>query len=501
MSAISLKGDYFQGKYHTPKKIAETIEKTNPSNTSQVLWRAECDLDHVGHVVESAVMGFETWRKTDLAKRCEILMNYRKIVESKKNEIAHAISLETGKPVWEALTEAAGLASKVDVTIKDSLERIKDKTISEIMPMITGHEIKKPLGPCLVIGPFNFPCHLANGQIISALLTGNSIIFKPSEKTFYSSQLMFDCLTEAGFPNGVVNFILGGAKIAGALTSHKNIKGVFFTGSRNVGLKILENTYKDLNKLVALELGGKNATIVHHDCDTKHAMPELIRACFLTSGQRCTSTSTIFIHKDIEQQFVQDFVAITKRLIVDHPTEFVQEPFMGPIIDEAAVKVYKDYCQQAKKEGAEALIDFSMLELKYPGHYVSPTVHYFKHASHNYETLRAEIFAPNVVFVPYTDIDEAIALSNLSDYGLAGAIFTADQSIYHKCLADMQVGILNLNRSTVGASARLPFGGLKHSGNHRPAGVSMIEHCVHSIASLETMQTGSSLAEIKGLRA
>ena len=111
MSAISLKGDYFQGKYNTAKKIAETIEKTNPSNTTQVLWRAECDLEHVNQTVESAVLGFEVWRKTPLAKRCEILMNYRKLVDARKTEIAHAISLETGKPVWEALTEAAGLAS------------------------------------------------------------------------------------------------------------------------------------------------------------------------------------------------------------------------------------------------------------------------------------------------------------------------------------------------------------------------------------------------------
>lgn len=497
---IIIKGDYFQSKFHSVKNDNAQFNKLCPADLSRTLWTASEDLSHIDHVIESAQKGFQTWRKTSLEERIKVLKRYQEIVAAKADEIALAIALDTGKPLWESKTEAAALAGKVNVTISDSLPRIADKKIENIMPGIDGHELRRALGVCFIIGPFNFPCHLANGQLMSALITGNSIIFKPSEKTVYSSQLMFECLALAGFPDGVVNMINGGGKLASQICADPRVKAVYFTGSRDVGLKILDVTYRDLNKLVALELGGKNATIIHKDADLEHAMPELLRACFLSSGQRCTSTSTVLIHQNIAQEFIENFADITKKIIVDHPVDFKTEPFMGPIIDEMAVKAYEQYCAQAKAEGAQALVDLTRPDTGFEGHYVSPTIHYFDKMDKNLKTLQTEIFAPNVVFAPYTDIDEAIDMSNISEYGLAGAIFTADKNIYHKCLQDMDAGILNLNRSTVGASARLPFGGLKNSGNHHHAGVSMIEHCVETIASLETMQTGSSMDEVKGLR-
>ena len=465
------------------------------------LWDAPVFHDHIEAVIESSLKGFEYWRKLSHEERMGYLKKYQEIVRARKDEIALALALEVGKPLWEAKTEAAALDTKVTVTITDSYERIKQKTISDVMLKIDGHTIQKPLGPCFVIGPFNFPCHLANGQILAALLAGNSIIFKPSEKTIYSAQLMIECLHQAGFPEGVINFINGTGLTASKITSDKRIKGVFFTGSRAVGLKILDNTYRDLNKLVALELGGKNSTIIHHDTNISHALPELLRACFLTSGQRCTSTSMILIHKKIEEEFINQFKAVTEKIIVGHPTKSQPDPFMGPLIDEQAEKLYFDFCQAGKNEGAEEIIGPKKLDLGYKGYYVSPSIHYAKKPNLKGKFIQEEIFGPNCFFVPYEDIEEAISIANCTDYGLAASVFTRDADIYNLCLRDIDAGLINLNRSTVGATARLPFGGLKNSGNHRPAAVSMIDHCVGTVASLETLDdTSSKMSDVIGLK-
>lgn len=501
-----LKGDYFNGKFTHPEGLVnlsaaqEKILKNCPGELSLNLWEAGVFYDHIEKSIVSAQQGFETWRKLSFEQRVSYLKKYQEIVRARKEEIAMALALEVGKPLWEAKTEAAALDSKVSVTISDSLERIKQETIKDVMPKIDGHVVYKPLGPCFVIGPFNFPCHLANGQILSALLAGNSIIFKPSEKTIYSAQLMIECFHQAGFPEGVINFINGTGLTAGKITGDKRIRGVFFTGSKAVGLKILENTYTDLGKLVALELGGKNSTIIHHDTNMSHALPELLRACFLTTGQRCTSTSMILIHRKIEQEFISQFKALTERIKVGHPTKS-NDPFMGPLIDAHAEKLYFDFCQFGKNEGAEEIISPRKLDVGFEGHYVSPSIHYAKKPDLKGKFIQEEIFGPNCFFVPYDDIEEAIKIANCTEYGLAASVFTRDPEIYKLCLRDIDSGLLNLNRSTVGATARLPFGGLKSSGNHRPAAVSMIDHCVSTVASLETLDDNSSkISDVVGLK-
>jgi succinylglutamic semialdehyde dehydrogenase len=499
MSEMTLKGSLFNNEFHMPKLADERILKVCPGDLSQTLWSAQIDYTHIESVIESAQHGFEVWRKTSIKDRIIVLERYREIVTKKKEQLATAIALETGKPYWETLTEAGALAAKVTVTINDSLKRIETQTIKEILPKLDGHTIYKPLGPTLIIGPFNFPCHLANGQILSSLIAGNSIIFKPSEKTIYSSQLMSECLLEAGFPNGVINFINGTAHTSSTLAKDKRIKGVFFTGSHAVGMKILENTWDQLDKLVALELGGKNTTIIHEDADVDHTLAELLRACFLSSGQRCTSTSTVLIHEKVQDQFLEKFLALTKKIKVGHPIH--SESFMGPLIDEHAVKAYEDYCKLCTSEGAQELIAFSKPDVGYTGHYVNPTVHYANVITSQTQFAKTEIFAPNVCFAPYSEIEDAIELCNISDYGLASSVFTKQSSIYDLCLRDITSGIINLNRSTVGASSRLPFGGLKNSGNHHPAAVSMIDHCAGVVASLETMDCSSSLDGVRGLEA
>lgn len=499
---MKLKGDYFDGQWHFPRTAPqETIEKHSPADLSQHLWTASIWQDHSEAVIQSAMKGFESWRKLTYEARAEYFRRYQEACKKRQDQIAEALAWEVGKPLWEAKTEAGALSSKVDVTLSDSLKRIETKTIKDVMPKIDGHTISKPLGPAFIIGPFNFPCHLANGQILCALLAGNSIIFKPSEKTIYSAQLMMECLIEADFPKGVINFINGAGTTANTVTSDSRIKAVFFTGSRAVGKMILKSTNQDLKKMVALELGGKNSSIIHFDASVDHALPELIRACFLTSGQRCTSTSIIHIHRSIADSFIDKFKKATERIIVDHPISAKTQPFMGPVIDAHAEKLYFDFCAQGLKEGAQEIFSATKLDLQWKGHYVSPSIHFLEKADLKGKFVQEEIFGPNCCFLPYDNIEDAITAANCTEYGLAAAVFTRDQRIYQQCLTELDAGLINLNRSTVGATSRLPFGGVKDSGNFRPAAVSMIDHCVSTVASLETTDdTSSKIADVVGLR-
>jgi len=505
---FSLKGDYFTGQYTHEDGMQETdinssdevIEKSCPGNTEQKLWKAGIQYKNIEPVIESAKSGFELWRKMPIEDRVEYLQSFQEVAHKKKDELAYAIAMETGKPLWEAKTEAGAIVAKVNVTISDSKERIDQMTISNVLPKINGHVLKKPIGPSLVIGPFNFPCHLANGQILAALLAGNSIIFKPSEKTIYSAQLLIDCFHEAGFPAGVINFINGTAKTTQDIVKHPSIKGIFFTGSLFVGKKIIEAVGTDLTKLVALELGGKNVTILHEDTDIDHAVAELMRACFLSTGQRCTSTSLIAIHNSIKTEFIDQFIDAAKRIIIDHPVDFEEIPFMGPLIDDDAVKKYREFLEMAKTNGAKELLSESDFELPKNGHYVAPTIHMLDKAEKSNPFTQEEVFGPNCCFIPYDNIEEAIEIANISEYGLAASVFTQDTDIYELCLRDIDAGLINLNRSTVGASSRLPFGGVKNSGNYHPAAVSMIDHTVSTVASLETLDNSSSIDDIKGLK-
>lgn len=500
-----IKGNYFYGRYNEssekgPEGVEQFIKRECPADTDTILWELPVNYNHIEDVVDSSIEGYKFWRKLSIDERINFLKRYQEQVLIKKEQIAEAISLEMGKPLWEAMGEAASVIGKVDVTINDSLPRIKDQEIENIMPGTKGGLYYRSIGPCLIIGPFNFPCHLANTQILSALIAGNSIIFKPSEKTAYSAQLMIDCFHEAGFPKGVVNLIQGGGESARRLLGYKDIKGVFFTGSKEVGLEIMKSTHMDLTKLVALELGGKNPGIVHSDANMEVVLEELIKACYLTSGQRCTSNSIVAIHESLANEFIDKFHKLSKKIIVDHPIDFEKEPFMGPLVDQRAVDNYLLYMGMAKREGIEEVMRGKQLQKKHRGYYVSPSIHLAKAWDSESHFLSSEIFGPNCTFIPYKEIEEAIEIANATEYGLAAGVFTNSRETFLKCFEEIDAGLINWNRSTCGASPKLPFGGLKNSGNYRPAAVAMIDSCVLQKASLQMNEVSpQGIESIKGI--
>jgi len=488
---FKLKGNFFAGKFHTKinsqlKKQGAFLQKLDPGNLQTCLWETPIYYDEIEEVVDSASEGFKQWKKYSLEKRILCLKRYQQQVKKRQEEMSLAIAFETGKPLNESRAEVLSVIAKVEVTINLAQEKITPKFYPDMRPGEKGQVVYNPLGIALIIGPFNFPCHLANGQLVSSLLAGNSIIFRPSEKTLYSAQLLMECLSEAEFPKGVVNFIAGDAEVAQRLVKHKDVKLIHFTGSKEVGKKILAATYSDLTKLVCLELGGKNTTVIHQDTKiTESVLEELVQSCFLTTGQRCVSTSIIALHESLYSSFLSQFHQKAKELTIGHPLLDSPAPFMGPLIDQTAVDSYLLFMGIAKREGFEEVMRGKFLERPLQGHYVSPSIH----TTSNLSLLegvfgQSEIFGPNVTVVPYKELEEAINVANGTEYGLACSIFTQEDEVFSTCLENIECGILNRNRSTVGASALLPFGGVKSSGNYRPAASSCLDSCVYPISSL-----------------
>lgn len=485
-----IKGNFFNGSFvKIEKDELETapkfVEKYCPADTKQLLWKFPLSSDHIDAVVESANLGFDKWKRTSIEERVQYLKKFQAVVKEREEEIAIAIALESGKPLWEAKTEAAAISAKVEVTINEGLPRIANKTYESILPNTRGHVYYKPIGPCFIIGPFNFPCHLANGQIVNALIAGNSVIFKPSDKTSYSGQLLVECFQQAEFPTGVVNLIQGDGEIARRILREKSIKGIYFTGSKEVGLKVINETSHDLSKNVNLELGGKNPSIITENVNVDQILPELVKGCFLTAGQRCTSTSLVVVHEKIINELIDKFHQVAKRLIIDHPIDHEVAPFMGPLIDQRAVDTYLLFVGMASREGLEEVMRGKSLEKATPGHYVTPSIHLAKSFDRKSHFLTNEIFGPNATFIPYSDLDEGFEIANSTEYGLAASIFSDKQEDFERAIIELDSGLVNFNRSTVGASSKLPFGGVKNSGNYKPAAVTTIDHCVYQVASLE----------------
>ena len=499
-------GNYFDGAWvdfsEERGSVSESVmTRTCPGDTETVLWQMQANYAHVESATNSAVRGYHDWRKIPLEQKISFLKRYQEQLLVGREAAAEMIALESGKPLWEAKTEVAAVISKVDVTIGESLPRIEAQTFPEIMPHTTGHLLFKPLGPVLVIGPFNFPCHLANTQILSALLSGNSVIFKPSEKVARSAEWLIDSFHAAGFPPGVVNLVQGDGEVARRLVNQKDLKGIYFTGSKEVGISVLKDTYRDLSKLVALELGGKNPAILHRDADLETALVELVQGAFLTTGQRCTSTGVVLIHRSIADQFIARFHQVAKNIIVDHPVDYTEEPLMGPLVDQKALDSYLVFMGMAKREGFEEVMRGKHLTDKpWPGHYVSPSIHLASRFDPQSYFFQSEIFGPNCTFIPYDDIDEAIEMANATDYGLAASLFSKDRKLFEKCRLEIDAGLLNFNRATCGASAKLPFGGVKSSGNHRPMAVAAIDSTVYPLVSLEVSKNRPAPKMPRGVR-
>lgn len=489
---LNFLGDYIGGRWVLSESPDEEWAAQSPANLQDTVIRPVAKFDHAGLAVEAARKAYLPWAHLGVEKRKQHLHRLKEVFISKAPELAEIISRETGKILWEAKAEAAALVNKIDITINFSLKLVSEEEVKGALPGINGFIRHKPRGVMAVIGPFNFPALLPNGHIIPALITGNTVVFKPSDKTPGVGQWMAEAFAAAEFPPGVFNMVQGMSEVGKRLVGHEAVDGILFTGSYEVGLKIKQETLTHFWKILALEMGGKNATVVWEDADIKKAVYESVIGSFMSAGQRCSCTSRIILHPKIRDQFVEQFYAAAKRLKIGHWRDQV---FMGPLISSDSVEKYIRYQEIAKREGAESLMRGKALDLEYPGYYVTPSINIVNAFDPKSVYQKSEIFGPNVAIFTTDSFDQALAINNSSGFGLVMALFTKDRALYEKALIEAQVGQLNLNRTTKGASARLPFGGMNKSGNDRPSAHYAVQYCTVPVASLEddTPFTGAEM--------
>ncbi|MBI4040907.1 MAG: aldehyde dehydrogenase family protein [Deltaproteobacteria bacterium] len=479
-------GDYLDGQFKLPKEPSGEIESINPGNLKDPLGRFSYCFSHVDQAVASAQQAFETWRKSSLKDRASCFTKLTSEIKAHEDELSILISRETGKPLWESKTEVHSLISKITITLDKSLKLIEDQKIPDVFPHVAGRIHFKPKGVMVVLGPFNFPAHLPHGHIVPALLTGNTVIFKPSEFTPAVGQKMAELFHRANFPKGVFNVIQGEKEIGKRLCQHPDIHGILFTGSYEVGLAIKSDVLHHYWKTVVLEMGGKNAAIVLEDAPFEKALLECLKGAYITSGQRCSATSRILVAETIAQKFIESFHALAKKIKIGYAfQDETEQPFMGPLIHESAQEKYLRFQGIAEREGAQTIMRGKKQESDFPGYYVTPSIFQLPKVKKESTYLQTEIFGPSVSIQVVRDLEEALSLANESHFGLALSIFSKKRSNFEKTLEDSYTGLVNWNHATVGASSRLPFGGQKKSGNQSPTALFAPYYCTYPVASLE----------------
>ncbi|HME72614.1 MAG TPA: aldehyde dehydrogenase family protein [Myxococcota bacterium] len=436
---------------------------------------AVADEAAVHRAVVRARAAFPAWRDAGLASREKVLRRFAAVVKNRSDVLAQLLAREVGKALWDARAEVALLPAKVDVTLSEGM-----RVVAPIEAGAGARAFFNPRGVLAVLGPFNFPAHLPNGHIVPALAMGNTVVWKPSELAPAVAHWVEEAWREAGLPPGVLEVVHGPAQTGQFVALHPEVDAILFTGSWAVGRKLASQVLDQPWKLVALELGGKNAIIVLRDADLSLAVAEAAVSICATTGQRCSSASRIFVEKPVFDAFTERLARVLRGVRVGPPLE--PGVFMGPLVSHAAHAKVLGYRALAKEAGGERVVD---VEPTLPSPFIGPGLVRFTDTRQDHAYQRDEIFGPEAALYPVDSLEHAIAAVNDSDFGLVASIMTADRAQFTYCMGRVRTGLLNWNRGTIGASGRLPFGGTKRSGNDRPAGILSALYCSVAQAYLE----------------
>ena len=462
----------------------ESFTSLNPSDGSDIWTGTAASQENVALAFKAAREAFDGWSRTPLAERMTIVKRYKELALAAKESIGELIAKETGKQLWDALGEGGALAAKVDI----SLKAYEDRTGALTKDTAFGHAAlqHRAHGVMAVLGPYNFPAHLPNGQILPALIAGNTVVFKPSEQTPAVGEALIKLYDQAGFPEGVINMVQGARKTGSAVLDNPELDGVLFTGSAGTGTFIHEKFGGRPEIVLALEMGGNNPLIVWDVKDAQAAASIIAQSAYITTGQRCTCARRLIV-PDNEQgsaiiEAVGDFIDRMSLGAWD------EEATMGPVVsaDIAAFVVKK----AGERGGLE--IRPSTLSDKGPA-FVTPGLYDVT----GLEVEDEEIFGPVLSVTRVADWDAAIDEANNTKYGLAAGLISDDPKLWDDFRLRIRAGVVNFNRPTTGAASFLPFGGPGASGNHNPGAYYAADFCAWPMAS-QVAKTPEALP-MKGL--
>lgn len=457
----------------TEAKSGNTRDIINPFNQEVIATVADGNEDDTKEAIAAAREAFDhgEWRKTPAAERGNKVLQIAQLIERDKEELAELESLDTGKTIEESRADMddiagvfryfAGLADKdggevIDSPIPDSQSKV----------------VREPVGVCGQITPWNYPLLQAAWKIAPALATGNTIVMKPSEITPLTTIKVTELMEEVGFPNGVVNLVLGeGATVGNELAVSNDVDLISFTGGIETGKKIMQNASGNVKK-IALELGGKNPNIVFADADFETAVDQALNAVFFHAGQVCSAGARLLVEDSIHDEFVEALVERTKRIKLGNG--FDEDTQSGPLISAEHRAKVEEYVEIGKKEGANVLVGGARPEDPelQDGFFYLPTI--MTNCTSEMRIVQEEVFGPVLTVERFKDEDEAVKLANDTIYGLAGAVFTTDIDKAERVSAQLRMGTVWINDFHP-YFAQAPWGGYKQSGIGRELGKTGLE--------------------------
>ena len=456
---------------------------TEPATGNQI-WRGKAG--NVDAVMERALAAKRGWGRESVSRRMEFMRRFANQVLKHAEPFAELIARETGKPLWEARTEVEAVKNKVEISITAYLERTGQKKLDTALQGSAALR-HKPHGVMAVLGPYNFPAHLPNGHIVPALIAGNVVVFKPSEKTPAVGEFLVKLFHEAEVPEDVIQCLHGGAQAGKALVAHPDIDGLLFTGSANAGIAINKKLAANPSKIVALEMGGNNPIVMLPTPKIEDAAVTIIQSAFTTAGQRCTAARRLIVLDEVYDQIVPAVRSLAQRLIVDEPFADPQ-PFMGTVIDNDAADVLVQSREALLEHGGEDILAMTRVHDDLP--FLTPGM---IDVTGIEDRPDVELFGPLLQVIRVTDFDAAIAEANATRYGLSASLVGGEPKDFEHFWSEARAGIVNWNRPTNGASSAAPFGGIGLSGNHRPAAYYAADYCAYPVASTEVDQPRASL--------
>ncbi|WP_413299067.1 aldehyde dehydrogenase family protein [Bacillus sp. 1P10SD] len=438
----------------------KTFYSVNPANNEDIVgsFQASNEQD-VQLAIEAAQRAFTCWSQTAPSKRASILNQAASILEQNAQALAEELTREEGKHVDDAKNEVLRSAQTLRYYAVEGQSFTGETFPNDDSNMKVSTE-REPLGVVSVITPWNFPLSIPARKIAPALITGNTVVFKPSSDTPLMALRLVEALDKAGIPKGVINFVTGKASDVGdLLVTHPAVRAVTFTGSTAAGEDIHKKA--GFTTRTQMELGGKNPLIVMDDADLNLAASLVVNGGFSLTGQACTGTSRVIVLSDVKDEFVQKLVEKTSALKIGHG--FEPGVKIGPLANEKQLKNVLKYVEYGKQDGAtlEYGGDHLTSDEYQKGYYVKPAI--FTNVNPNSRIAKEEIFGPVVAVIEVDTYEEAIAIANDVEYGLSASIVTNNLRIANQFTKDIQAGTVKVNRTTTGNLMNAPFGGLKKS--------------------------------------
>jgi aldehyde dehydrogenase (NAD+) len=487
----SIIGNHYINGSFVCNKDSESFDSINPATGEVVGTFPEASVPEVESAYQFARDSFHGWKEYSRVKRAEYFLTLANLVEQRREEIAEAITLETGKVYNESIAEVNEALHMAQYAFSTGRMPYGEAIASEL-PEKDAFMLRKPKGVVAIVAPFNFPFAIGGFWCAGpALVEGNTVILKPSEDVPWVGQITAEIYKEAGFPPGVFNMIHGDGQVGDDLI-HEDVDHICFTGSADVGMHVRKVCAESWHKTCSCEMGSKSAVIIHEDANYDMAMAACLASAYKLSGQRCVSASRLIVHRSLYNKFADEFANRSGDLQTGDP--FDDNTFYGPLLNEKQLERVIKFNEMVEADPeADVLL---MGERDGDTLFLTPTVYQTEWRDAPY--LKQEVFGPHVSIIPYDTIDDAIRIYNDTDYGLALGVVTENFKVARRIRNECDFGLGYWNGGSIAAESHLGFGGVKKSGNGQPSAARTFRSVTHEVAW--TVNHGDSLNFPQGMK-